>query len=257
MPGWHAVRSYLGCALGLALFAASILATGAWAERNQLTAIRERGAARLDLQAALLEQELSRYHYLPAAVRLNPDVLRLLAQPEDGALAAKVDRFLEALNQEAGASDLYVLNRDGKVLAASNWNQKTSFVGVDLSYRPYFQDALRTGVGRIYGIGTTTGEPGYYFAQAVDVILLRPEERVVDKEGRDLAPPKIVDRGVPVGVEAELGVLMLVERGAIEMGEAVLVDRKVCRHPVDQHRHPGTMRAVDEPGEAIGPAKPR
>ena len=168
MPGWHAVRSYLGCALGLALFAASILATGAWAERNQLTAIRERGAARLDLQAALLEQELSRYHYLPAAVRLNPDVLRLLAQPEDGALAAKVDRFLEALNQEAGASDLYVLNRDGKVLAASNWNQKTSFVGVDLSYRPYFQDALRTGVGRIYGIGTTTGEPGYYFAQAVD-----------------------------------------------------------------------------------------
>lgn len=168
MPGWHAVRSYLGCALGLALFAASILAAGAWAERNQLTAIRERGAARLDLQAALLEQELSRYHYLPAAVRLNPDVLRLLAQPEDGALAAKVDRFLEALNQEAGASDLYVLNRDGKVLAASNWNQKTSFVGVDLSYRPYFQDALRTGVGRIYGIGTTTGEPGYYFAQAVD-----------------------------------------------------------------------------------------
>ncbi|MFZ1428582.1 MAG: ATP-binding protein [Geminicoccaceae bacterium] len=164
----RAVWSYLGCALGLVIFVASILAAGAWAEHNQLMAIRERGAARLDLQAALLEQELSRYHYLPAAVRLNPDVIRLLEQPGDAGLAERVDRFLKALNQEAGASDLYLLNRDGKVIAASNWDKRTSFVGIDLSYRPYFQDALRTGVGRIYGIGTTTAEPGYYFAQAVD-----------------------------------------------------------------------------------------
>lgn len=162
------VRLYLGCALGLAIFVATILGAGAWTERNQLTAVQERGAARLELQAALLEQELSRYHYLPAAVRLNPDVTRLLEQPSDAGLAEKVNRFLKALNQEAGASDLYVLNRDGRVIAASNWDKKTSFVGVDLSYRPYFQDALRTGVGRIYGIGTTTAEPGYYFAQAVD-----------------------------------------------------------------------------------------
>ena len=60
-----------------------------------------------------------------------------------------------------------MLNRDGKVLAASNWDEEVSFVGIDLSYRPYFQDAMRTGSGRLYGIGTTTGEPGYYFARTI------------------------------------------------------------------------------------------
>jgi two-component system C4-dicarboxylate transport sensor histidine kinase DctB len=53
------------------------------------------------------------------------------------------------------------------VLAASNWDAEISFVGVDLSYRPYFQDAVRTGLGRFYGIGTTSGEPGYYYAKPI------------------------------------------------------------------------------------------
>ena len=53
------------------------------------------------------------------------------------------------------------------MLAASNWDEETSFVGVDLSYRPYFQEAWRTGLGRFYGIGTTSGEPGYYYAKAI------------------------------------------------------------------------------------------
>ena len=85
----------------------------------------------------------------------------------DSDLSRKVDRFLKALNWETGTSELYVLNLDGKVVAASNWDEEISFIGIDLSYWPYFQDALRTGIGRLYGIGTTTGEPGYYFAQAI------------------------------------------------------------------------------------------
>ena len=115
----------------------------------------------------MLEQELARYHYLPAAIRLNSEVEQLLVHTSDSDLSRKVDHFLKALNRETGTSELYVLNRDGKVVAASNWDEEISFIGIDLSYRPYFQDALRTGVGRLYGIGTTTGEPGYYFAQAI------------------------------------------------------------------------------------------
>jgi two-component system, NtrC family, C4-dicarboxylate transport sensor histidine kinase DctB len=161
------VRLYLGYALGLLMLIGTILAAGQWAERNQLATIRERGAAWLDLQTAVLQQELARYHYLPAAIRLNSEVEQLLVHTTDSDLSRKVDRFLKALNRETGTSELYVLNLDGKVVAASNWDEEISFIGIDLSYRPYFQDALRTGVGRLYGIGTTTGEPGYYFAQAI------------------------------------------------------------------------------------------
>ncbi len=158
---------YAFYALVLVLLVTAIAAAGRWAELDQLTAIRERAEARLDLQTAMLEQELARYHYLPAAVGLNPIVRQLLAQPGRADLRDAGNRFLQALNQAAGASELYVLDAGGRVLAASNWNQPLSFVGIDLAYRSYFQDAVRTGVGRLYGIGTTSGEPGYYYAQAI------------------------------------------------------------------------------------------
>ena len=157
----------LGLAVALGLFILAVFVAGSWTERARLADLRERGVARLELHATLLEQELARYHFLPAAVQLNPTVLAFLRDPQDTAVAEQVGRFLGTLNAEAGASELYVLDRAGKVLAASNWDEEISFVGVDLSYRPYFQDALRTGLGRFYGIGTTSGEPGYYYAKAI------------------------------------------------------------------------------------------
>ena len=146
----------------------AVLAAGGWTERARLADLRERGGVRLELHATLLEQELARYHFLPGAVQLNPAVPAFLRDPRrDAAATDRVDRFLQALNAEAGASELYVLDRAGKVLAASNWDTEISFVGVDLSYRPYFQDAVRAGLGRFYGIGTTSGEPGYYYAKPI------------------------------------------------------------------------------------------
>ncbi|MFP3480969.1 sensor histidine kinase, partial [Burkholderia sp. SIMBA_057] len=40
-------------------------------------------------------------------------------------------------------------------------------IGTNVSYRPYFRDALARGSGRFFGIGTNTGIPGLYFASAV------------------------------------------------------------------------------------------
>ena len=36
-----------------------------------------------------------------------------------------------------------------------------------MSYRPYFQEAMRQGSGRFYAIGTTSGIPGFFFARAL------------------------------------------------------------------------------------------
>ena len=68
--------------------------------------------------------------------------------------------------------------------------------------------------------------------------LLEPVERVGDEEVRDLAAAEIVDQRVPVAVEAEARVLVLVERGAVEADEAVRVGREMRRHPVDDHAEP-------------------
>src|SRR4051794_24803677 len=68
-------------------------------------------------------------------------------------------------------------------------------------------------------------------SQPVEVIALEPEERIVDEEVRHLATAEIVDGGVPVGMESEPRVFMLIERRAVKAGKAVLVSREVGGHP--------------------------
>ena len=70
------------------------------------------------------------------------------------------------------------------------------------------------------------------------------------EEVGDLAAAEIVDRGVPVRVEAVARVGMFVERGAVEMGEAMRVDREMRRHPVEDDAEARRMRTIDEAREA-------
>jgi two-component system C4-dicarboxylate transport sensor histidine kinase DctB len=138
-----------------------------WAEWTAIDDLRQRMAHRLDLYFTTLEGELGKYDYLPTILPLNKDVIALLHRPDETALVAEVNRYLEQLNRRAQSSAIYILDARGRTVVASNWNEPASFVGMDLSYRPYFHDARRHGSGRFYGIGTTSGEPGYYFAHAI------------------------------------------------------------------------------------------
>ena len=138
-----------------------------WAEWTAIDDLRQQMAHRLDLYSTTLEGELGKYDYLPTILPLNEGVIALLHRPDETTLVAAVNRHLEQLNRRARSSAIYILDARGRTVAASNWNEPTSFVGMDLSYRPYFHDARLHGSGRFYGIGTTSGEPGYYFAHAI------------------------------------------------------------------------------------------
>ena len=123
------------------------------------------GNHRLALYAASLEREMDKYAYFPATVGLERDVVRLLSDGDGGDfLGHAVNLYLEQLNGRAGTLAIYVMNMDGRVVAASNWRRHDSYVGEDLSYRPYFTEAQAGRAGRFFGIGTTRGEPGYYLS---------------------------------------------------------------------------------------------
>ncbi|MES2878265.1 MAG: ATP-binding protein [Pseudomonadota bacterium] len=124
------------------------------------------GRHRLDLYATSLEREIDKYAYFSTTLGLERDVLQLLAAPRP-AQAEQVNQYLEQLNERAGTLSIYVLDNKGTVLATSNWRRPDSFLGEDLSFRPYFRQAMETGSGRIFGIGTTRGEPGYYLASSL------------------------------------------------------------------------------------------
>lgn len=152
----------------LLLMITSLVCAVAWAtyrisQRMGLADLQVTGRHRLDLYSASLEREISKYAYFPATLGLERDVLDLL----DARLTGKVNRYLEELNERAGTLSIYIMNRSGRVLAASNWRRSDSFIGEDLSFRPYFRDAVETGSGRFFGVGTTRGEPGYYLSSAL------------------------------------------------------------------------------------------
>ncbi|WP_277052238.1 sensor histidine kinase [Zestomonas thermotolerans] len=135
-------------------------------ERAGIRALAENGARQLELHARALESEISTHTYLPSLLELEGNVIRLLLQPTPYR-RERVNRYLEGLNQRSGSRAIYVLDPSGRVLATSNWQDADSFQGEDLSFRAYFQDAIAGRPGRFYGIGTTTGEPGYYLAHGL------------------------------------------------------------------------------------------
>jgi two-component system, NtrC family, C4-dicarboxylate transport sensor histidine kinase DctB len=156
-------------AAAAALYVGVAVAAVGFAWNRAIDALAEVGAHRLDLLAASLKSELGRFEMMPAIVARQDSVRALLgagsrASPD---LVREVDTYLEAVSNEAGSLAVDVIDLQGNVIAASNWNQSFSFVGTNVSYRPYFKDALAHGSGRFFGIGTNTGMPGLYFASAV------------------------------------------------------------------------------------------
>ena len=86
-------------------------------------------------------------------------------------------------------------------------------------------------------------------AQPVDMEAIDPIEGVAIEEVGDLVPAEVVDRRIPVGMEALAGIRVLVEGGAVEVGEPMFVGREMRRDPIDDHAEARGVRLVDEAGE--------
>lgn len=150
--------------------AASLLLVGLvyfWIERIAIGKLQASGAQRLEVYVSSLENALEKYDFLPKTLELNKDVIRLLQTPQDPALVALVNRYLEQMNAQAKSTTIYITDLKSITRATSNWRQPDSFIGDDVSFRPYIQDALRGTPGRFYGVGTTNLQPGYYFAHGI------------------------------------------------------------------------------------------
>ena len=136
---------------------------GARALRGETTQLDRQ----LDLHAQALQQRIDRYRTLPQVLAQAPELREALAAPVDAAHRDALNRRLEAANSVTRSSTLTLIDRQGIAVAASNWRESTSNVGEDYNFRPYVKQALREGSGQFYGIGLTTGEPGYFLSQSI------------------------------------------------------------------------------------------
>lgn len=136
---------------------------------DALQEMRGNARHRLDLYAASLEREIDKYASIPYVMGFDATLMAMLANPDDYLLNHQANLDLERLNQRVGTLAVYALNPAGRVVASSNWNRPDSFIGRDLSYRPYYQNAGIDQIARFYGIGTTANEPGYFLSTALHV----------------------------------------------------------------------------------------
>ena len=190
---WLGFWLLVAAAVGVALFAA-----GEIGRTRALVAARARAGDAGTLALAILRGELEKQRTLPVILARDPDLRGALAGGDRQAL----DRKLELIAREARAAVIYVLDGAGLTIAASNWNEPTSFVGSDYSFRDYFTGAVAEGAAEQFALGTVSGRPGLYITRRVDeagrllgVVVVKVEFDRVEADWRALGGQSyVVDR---------------------------------------------------------------
>lgn len=114
-----------------------------------------------------IDQTIARYRPLPQLIADDPFLKDLLRQSNNSGLAPFLNEKLRLLAKSVGASDIYLMDRDGLTIAASNYREPNTFLGRNFSYRPYFISALNGEIALFHGFGVTSRERGFFFAAPV------------------------------------------------------------------------------------------
>ncbi|MFC3594534.1 ATP-binding protein [Novosphingobium piscinae] len=178
--GKIAIIAALVCALAIALVAGSV------ARRVALARFEARTLADVRLRQALLASEIARFRLLPRALADDRDVVAALQSPTASA-QRRLNPKLERLARELGAPVIYVIDRNGTTVGASNWREPNSFVGQAYGFRPYFRDARRAGTGEQFALGSVSRKPGLYLAtRSVEdgVVVVKLEFDLVEAQWR-------------------------------------------------------------------------
>lgn len=151
--------------------------------------LRQTAQARLALYDSTLRASVDRYRYLPYVVSRNREVIDAVTRPD---AAQTANLYLEQVNKRSGAAALYVLDKSGLTVAASNWNTPDSFVGQDYNFRPYYTQAIDGGEGFFFGIGVTTGRAGLFISnpirrdgEIIGVVVVKLELDELEKNWRE------------------------------------------------------------------------
>jgi two-component system C4-dicarboxylate transport sensor histidine kinase DctB len=139
------------------------------AERHARQKEHASGLQKLHIHAMALESMLEKYETLPYILGLHGRLTNALNEPEDRRSIDACNTLLQISQRRAFVAAIFLIDPRGTTICASNWDQpkEKNFVGNNYSFRPYFLEALKGRVGHFYGIGNTTGEPGYFISMPV------------------------------------------------------------------------------------------
>lgn len=168
----HPLRSPYRLGLRLLLSLALCVVVGAAVRQavlaRQLDLLRAQTNHHAEFYRLSLESLLARNESLPRIVAVESRLKALLLHPDSDSARRAANDYLLDVKKGADLNATYLLDRHGLTLAASNFNLPGSYVGHNYAYRPYFRDAMAGKLGTFYGIGTTTGDPGYFLTAPIE-----------------------------------------------------------------------------------------
>ncbi len=134
-----------------------------WAENEALDGLRQNATLVARQQTRLIDSELAKFRLLPVVLKEYSDLRDVLAGRSEDA-TTRLNQKLELLAHQIGSPIIYVIARDGTVIASSNANTPESFVGRNYDFRPYFKGAMAGGSAEYYAIGDLSGRFGLFGA---------------------------------------------------------------------------------------------
>ncbi|CAB3696905.1 C4-dicarboxylate transport sensor protein DctB [Achromobacter mucicolens] len=177
--------------LVVAVVSFTLHAATQWAREAALreAAIQARSTGQIN--AALLRNNLDKFRALPFVLTQDVD-LRAALQGASARQIEALDEKLESLSRGVGASAIYVLDKKGLAIAASNWREPATFVGIGYEFRPYFQGSVAHGAAEHFALGTVSHEAGLYLSRRVDdaqgamlgVVVLKVDFRDLEADWR-------------------------------------------------------------------------
>lgn len=177
--------------LAVAVVTFTLHAATQWARDGALrdAAIQARSTGQIN--AALLRNNLDKFRALPFVLTQDVD-LRAALQGASTRQIEALDEKLESLSRGVGASAIYVLDKKGLAIAASNWREPATFVGIGYEFRPYFQGSVAHGAAEHFALGTVSHEAGLYLSRRVDdaqgamlgVVVLKVDFRDLEADWR-------------------------------------------------------------------------
>jgi two-component system, NtrC family, C4-dicarboxylate transport sensor histidine kinase DctB len=150
-----------------------------WAHGRAQIESTNKAARQVSAFGLALENELEKYETLPFAMSLHIDVAQGLLNSKNPERLTVLNQYLSNVQKRAQITAAFVTDHTGLTIAASNWQATPTFVGERYGFRPYLQAALKGAVGRLFAVGTTSGEPGYFLAHPV----YAPETKTHDAVG--------------------------------------------------------------------------
>ncbi len=182
-------------ALTLFMSAAAFALADYFATRRAVDAEAMRADAATILLVSSFRRELEKFHLAASVLAQDPDSVAAIATHDVHKLQLLSEKF-ERLSTEMNAATVYLMDVQGKTLAASNWRLPTSFVGSNYAFRTYYRDAMRSGKSEQFALGSVSHRPGLYIARRIDtngiaagIIVVKVEFDALEAEWRSSGRP--------------------------------------------------------------------